>query len=98
MKKPTCVIHVIFNIKPQFVESFREAVLLQAQNSVDKETWCHQFDVCTHPDRPHAFMLYETYDDRDAINLHRETPHFAEFASKISDWVESKEVNVWDIL
>ena len=98
MARPTCVIHVIFQIKPQHVAEFQEAVLLQAKNSVEKEEWCHQFEVSTSPDRPNCFLLYETYDDRDAIVKHRETPHFAKFAEKIESWVEAKDVIIWDIL
>lgn len=98
MSQPTCAVHVIFNIKPEFVSQFHSVILRQAHNSLTKEPWCHQFDVATQPDRPNSFFLYETYDDRDAFGKHRETEHFAEFNATITDWVESKEVGVWDIL
>jgi len=97
MTKATCAVHVVFNIKPEHVESFREAVLRQAQNSVTLEEWCHQFDVCTLPEQPQRFMLYETYDDRAAFVKHRATEHFADFNSTVTPWIESKEVSIWDI-
>lgn len=97
MPKPTCAVQVLFNIKAEHVTSFRDAVLQQARNSLEKESWCHQFDVGTMPERPHSFLLYETYDDREAFAKHRQTEHFAVFSQTITDWVESKEVGVWDI-
>jgi quinol monooxygenase YgiN len=98
MTSPTCAVHVVFNIKPEFREQFHEVILKQAKNSLTREDWCHQFDVAVDPEKPNSFMLYETYDDRDAFAKHRETDHFAEFNSSINGWVESKEVAVWDIL
>lgn len=98
MKRPTCAVQVVFEIKAEHTEAFREAVLLQAKNSLEKESWCHQFDVCRLPDQPTAFLLYETYDDRAAFEKHRQTEHFAEFSARIADWVVEKQLGVWDIL
>lgn len=97
MNKPSCVINVIFEIKPEFAEQFDAAVRLQAKNSLEKEDWCHQFDVGTDPERPNFFMLYETYDDRAAIVKHRSTEHFAAFQATIADWVADKQVGIWDL-
>lgn len=97
MLKATCSVCVIFTIKAEHVEQFREAVLLQAKNSLEKEDWCHQFDVSFDPEKPNQVLLYETYDDRAAFVKHRQTEHFAKFSSTIANWVESKQVGVWDI-
>lgn len=98
MARATCAVNVVFTIKPEHVDSFRQAVTLQAKNSVTKEPWCHQFDVGETPDKPNCFLLYETYDDRDAFVKHRETPHFAQFIETVQGWIEAKEISVWDIL
>lgn len=97
MTKPKCSVCVIFTIKAEYVERFREAVLLQAHNSLEKEDFCHQFDVCFDPEKPNQVLLYETYDDRASFAKHRQTEHFAQFSSAITGWVESKQVGVWDI-
>lgn len=97
MPKPTCAVHVVFQIHPEHFDSFCTAVSQQAHNSLEREPWCHQFDVCLAPDRPHSVMLYETYDDRQAFVKHRETAHFAEFNARVTPWVASKEVAIWDI-
>lgn len=98
MTKAKCAVCVEFTIKPEFVEQFRQAVLLQAKNSIEKESWCHQFDVSFDPEQPNLVLLYETYDDRAAFfEKHRTTTHFAEFGQKIGPWVEAKRLGVWDI-
>jgi (4S)-4-hydroxy-5-phosphonooxypentane-2,3-dione isomerase len=74
------------------------AVLQQSKNSKELEPWCHEFDVCTLPDKPSSVLLYETYDDRAAFfEKHRQTEHFANFQREIDGCVASKEVGVWDI-
>ena len=98
MSNPTCAVCVTFTVKPEFMSSFRDAVLRQAKNSLDKEPWCHQFDVGFDPERPNLVMLYETYDDRTAFfEKHRTTAHFADFAATIADWVDAKQLDIWDI-
>ncbi|TWU30689.1 four-carbon acid sugar kinase family protein [Novipirellula artificiosorum] len=39
-----------------------------------------------------AAVLYETYVDAPAFDIHRETTHFAEFNETVTPWVQSKEV------
>ena len=98
MTQPTCAVCVTFQIKPAHFEQFLSAVKMQAENSKKLEPWCHQFDVSINPDAPNSVLLYETYDDRTAfISKHRTTEHFAAFTQTIADWVESKQVGVWDI-
>ncbi len=98
MTTPACAVHVVFEFKPEHRDAFIAAVQLQAKNSLDRESWCQQFDVCISPDQENKVMLYETYDDRAAFDKHKESTHLAEFNVTIADWVVQKEVSVWDIL
>ncbi len=99
MSRPTCAVCVTFTVKPEHFEDFKTAVLQQARNSVEKEPWCHQFDVGFDPERPNVVLLYETYDDRQAFyEKHRTTEHFANFGRTISNWVVDKQLGVWDIV
>lgn len=98
MTRATCTVNVVFKVLPQHADAFQTAVLQQAKNSLEKEDWCHQFDVCVLPDEPGKFLLYETYDDRAAFARHRETEHFAQFTKTIDGWVVDKDVAIWDIL
>ena len=79
----------------QHVAAFHEAVKQQAQNSLSRETDCHQFDVGTDPQDRRRIFLYEVYTDEAAFLAHRETDHYANFSATISGWVESKTLQFW---
>jgi quinol monooxygenase YgiN len=97
MSSPKAAICVTFQIKPENFQDFLTAVKIQASNSLTKESWCHQFDVCVSPNRPNTVLLYETYDDEASTVKHRQTEHFEEFNTKIANWVEFKDVHIWKI-
>lgn len=89
---------VEFNVKPGEEDAFREAILIQAKNSLEKEPACRQFDV--HIDREDAnrFVLYESYDDEAAFAAHRETAHYAAYNALVTPLVASKSVMQLDRL
>ena len=84
------VVH--FHIKPGESDTFREAILQQSQNSLNKEPGCHQFDVCVNPEDENHFVLYEVYDDAAAFAVHRETDHYAAYNERVTPLVVSKDV------
>lgn len=92
MNRPTFAIAVTFQIKPEHAESFRERILRQATDSVEKESGCCQFDVLTDESDPTTFFLYETYVDSEAFETHKRTPHFADYDATVADWVVAKQV------
>ncbi len=65
---------VAFEIYPAHVNAFREAVLAQARNSLDREEPCRRFDVCLDPKRPDRVFLYELYDTPAAFQAHLDEP------------------------
>jgi len=86
------VITVIFDVAPERVEEFRDAVLRQAENSVIIEAGCHRFDVSVDPATPGRFFLYEVYEDEAAFADHRKTDHYADFSARTADWLTGKSV------
>lgn len=86
------VVIVDFQAKVEHVEAFRQAVLRQARNSLEREPECHQFDVCEKESEPGRFFLYELYSDEAAFAHHVETAHFKDFDATVADWVLSKDV------
>ncbi len=92
MNQPTFAVAVTFEIKPEFVDLFGARVQQQAEDSVAKEPGCCQFDVLTDETNPATFFLYETYVNAEAFKAHKETQHFADFNSTVSDWIASKQV------
>lgn len=45
------------------------------------EPGCRQYQAHRSPADPRRFFLYEQYDDQAALDAHRASPHFAQFAT-----------------
>ncbi len=89
---------VEFVMKTGKEEAFRAAIVENALASVANEPGCHQFDVCTDPDRGNVFFLYELYQDDAAITAHLASEHFLRMNALTADWVEKKTVWRYDRL
>ncbi len=89
------IVTVIFDIKAPHIKEFVDAVLLQAQNSLELEDDCHVFDVCRSDDSPARIFLYEKYADSDAFDKHLQSAHFAAFDAEVAPWVAAKHVDTW---
>ena len=89
-------VSVEFIIREGKADDFREAVLKQAQNSLARESECHQFDVCIDPADGCRFFLYELYTDEKAFGAHRQTEHYHGFDTRVKDWIAGKTVKTWE--
>jgi quinol monooxygenase YgiN len=92
MNHPTFAIVVTFQIKPEYAEPFLARVQQQASDSLRLEEGCHQFDVLIDETNPEIVVLYETYTDANAFDVHRATSHFADFNEVVTPWIASKGV------
>lgn len=70
------IVHVQVEVKPECVESFRQATLANAQASV-REPGIARFDVVQQEDDPTRFVLVEVYRHAEAPVRHKQTPHYA---------------------
>jgi len=70
------IVHVHVHVKPESVESFKEATLANARASL-KEPGVVRFDVVQQQDDPARFVFVEVYRDAAAAAAHKETPHYA---------------------
>jgi quinol monooxygenase YgiN len=77
------IVHVHVHVKPEHVEEFRQATIVNASNSV-KEPGIARFDVIQQMDDPTRFVLVEVYRDRDATVKHKETAHYNAWAEKVT--------------
>jgi quinol monooxygenase YgiN len=84
------VIVASFKVKPDCIAAFIEAAKTDAESSVANEPGCHQFDVNVDPKNPTHFTFYEVYEDQDAIDAHRESPHFKIFFDAIQNLIEER--------
>lgn len=85
-----------FKVKADCVDAFIDAAKADAESSVANEPGCRQFDVNVDPENPTHFTFYEVYDDQDAIDTHRATPHFKTFFNTIQDLIEERSPLILD--
>ena len=69
------VVHVHVHVKPEHIESFKQATLANARESL-KEPGVARFDVVQQQDDPARFVLVEVYRDSAAAAAHKETKHY----------------------
>lgn len=78
------IVHVHVNVKPEFVEAFKQATIENASNSV-KEEGIARFDVIQQTDDPTKFILVEVYKTADAPAAHKETTHYARWRDTVAE-------------
>lgn len=69
------VVHVQVRVKPEFIQSFIQATLENARQSL-QEPGVARFDVVQRQDDPARFVLVESYRTPVAPAAHRETRHY----------------------
>ena len=77
------IVHVHVQVKPEFVEAFREATIENASNSI-KEPAIARFDVIQQLDNPAEFILVEVYRTREDTLRHKETLHYARWRDAVA--------------
>lgn len=78
------IVHVHVNVKPQYVDAFREASIDNARNSV-QEAGVARFDVIQQLDDPTRFILIEVYRTTEDPARHKETAHYARWRDKVAE-------------
>jgi autoinducer 2-degrading protein len=80
------IVHVHVNVKPEFLEAFKQATIENASNSV-KEEGIARFDVIQQTDDPTKFILVEVYKTADAPAAHKETAHYARWRDTVAEMI-----------
>jgi (4S)-4-hydroxy-5-phosphonooxypentane-2,3-dione isomerase len=83
IKTAMLVVHVQVQVKPECIESFREASLENARNSV-REPGIARFDVVQSQDDPARFVLVEAYRTPEAPAAHKATAHYAKWRDAVA--------------
>jgi autoinducer 2-degrading protein len=73
-------------VKPEFVQSFIDALLDNARNT-RKEPGNVRFDVLHAEEDPSRFLLYEVYKQKDDFAKHQQTEHYLRWKNKVADWM-----------
>ncbi len=77
-------VHV--HVKPENCDSFIEATLENARNTV-REPGALRFDVIRQADDPNRFILYEVYRNEAGAKAHKETAHYGKWRETVADWM-----------
>jgi len=93
------IVHVHVNVKPEFVEAFKQATIENASNSVN-EAGIARFDVIQQTDDSTKFILVEVYKTEEAPAMHKETAHYARWRDTVAEMMAEprqgiKYVNVF---
>jgi (4S)-4-hydroxy-5-phosphonooxypentane-2,3-dione isomerase len=83
---------VQLEVRPEDRDPFLAAITENAAASVRDEPGCHRFDVTAVEGDGSRFVLYELYDDAEAFEAHKRTPHFAAWR-QVADRVLTSQVN-----
>jgi autoinducer 2-degrading protein len=67
------MVHI--NVKPDSIEAFKQASIINAQNSI-QESGIARFDFIQQQEDPTKFLLIEVYASEEATLKHKETEHY----------------------
>jgi quinol monooxygenase YgiN len=76
------LVHV--RVKPESIDAFRAATLINARES-RREPGVRRFDVIQESEDPARFVLIEVFRDPAAAAAHRETPHYQQWRDTVAD-------------
>ena len=80
------IVHVFVQVKPDFIEAFRQATLKNASASL-KEPGIARFDILQEEGRPESFVLVEVYRTKDDPARHKETAHYQRWRDSVEEMI-----------
>ncbi|MFC5521738.1 putative quinol monooxygenase [Polaromonas jejuensis] len=78
-KVGACVVIAEFEVKPESFGDFAALARRFAEECVESEPGCRQFDVVQLETTPRGVLFYEAYDDAAAFEAHCGSAHLARF-------------------
>lgn len=87
------IVHVHVHVKDEFIDSFKEASIENARNSIH-EPGIIRFDVVQQADDPTRFVLIEIYRNELAQGEHKQTSHYAQWRDTVSEMMAEPRSSV----
>lgn len=78
--------------------ALRDALLVHARATKEKEPRCRRLDVSLDPLDDASFLVYAIFDDEAAYLAHQETQHFADFMILVEPWVATQRVLTYQLI
>ena len=88
------IMHVHIQVKPEHLEEFKQATVINASSSV-KEPGITRFDFLQVLDDPTRFVLVEVYRTREDNGKHKETAHYNTWVEKVTPWLAEPRTRVF---
>lgn len=84
--------------KPGHARALREALLMHAVTTLQRDPRCRRFDVSADPVDTASFLVYAIFDDEAAHKAHQESQHYANYAILVEPWIASKRVLTYKLI
>ena len=78
------IVHVHVRVKPEFVDAFRQATVVNARQSL-KEPGIARFDVIQSAEDATRFILVEVYRTPEDPARHKETAHYQTWRDAVAE-------------
>ncbi|UTW13354.1 putative quinol monooxygenase [Marinobacterium rhizophilum] len=85
-------IFISVELKPGARDRYLELIRANARTSVEQELGCHTFDVLLDREQDDRVYLYEVYESPQALQAHKETPHYLRDREQINALIERQQV------
>jgi autoinducer 2-degrading protein len=86
-----------YRVSPGKGDEVEAALKRMAPLVAEKEPGCRLYHASRSVEDPDLFLLYEQYEDAEALEAHRETPHFEEIIEgKIVPLLENRERELYE--
>jgi quinol monooxygenase YgiN len=86
MKK---IINARIRVKKESIEQFLALGKTMVEKS-NSEQGCLIYKLYQEVGNPQSYILYEVYENQDAVNFHNSTPYFKTFIENISGLISAK--------
>ncbi len=83
---------VTMKMQPAHREAFMAALMGDARGSAYDEPGCLRFDVLQDAQDAHTVYLYEVYRDEQALEAHRQAPHYRQWREAAKEWFDGDPV------
>ena len=88
------IVHVHVKVKPECIESFKQATIANAQESL-REPGITRFDIIQQQDDSSRFVLVEVYRNPDAAPAaHKETKHYQTWRDRVAPMMAEPRFSV----
>ena len=85
------VVAVELEIVPSELEKFKAAIAENGAACVREEPGCRMFNIAFAKDDPNRVLLFEVYDNAEAIATHQAAPHFKKYMAATKDMIKSRK-------